>query len=754
MLRIITYHRVAPINHLPNLSPRMINATPEVFQQQMNFLAGKYRVVSMEDVLNAFEKRATLPKRAVLITFDDAYRDFIEFAWPILKKLNLPVTVFVPTSYPNHPERSLWWDRLYVAFNQAALNEITVTPIGVLPLQTPAVRLQSLKRLQNHIKTLEHSQAMSLVDEICRQLSAKKIVQKSVLDWDELRKLAREGVTIGAHTRTHPIMTRLSPQQMREEIVGSREDITREIGDALPIFCYPSGGFNKEIVEVLKTENFKLAVSTIRGHNDLSDTDPFYLRRTNITRRTTLPVFRLRLARWMAAIDNRRHRDNQTIVGTNGIRTPNMNETNLDPKSEATDTRNNAQENPPKVAYIMSRFPKISETFILFEMIEQERNGVQIELYPLLHEKQPVSHPEVEKYLQRANFHPFVSLPILKANWHYFSHKPMKYLELFFELLFSAFGSLNFTLGVLVYFPKAVRFAYEMQQKGVSHIHAHFCNHPAVVAMIINRLTSIPFSFTAHGSDLHVEKRMLDKKVKASAFAVTVSYFNKEAMVKACGDWAHDKVHVIRCGIDTEVFVPNTEQETNGKLKVICIGSFEEVKGHKYLVEACQKLHERGIDFVCDFIGDGPVRKQVSEQIAATGLDNKIIIHGPKPRQEVVRMLKNADIKVLPSVPTAKGKREGVPVVLMEAMAMALPVVSSQLSGIPELVDDGKTGVLVPPRDVIGIANALQSLYEEPELRRKLGQAGREKVMREFNLKTNTVVLLDLIRRRGNGELK
>lgn len=296
----------------------MINATPEVFRQQMQFLASKYRVVSMEDVLNAFEKRAALPKRAVLITFDDAYCDFAEFAWPILKKLNLPVTVFVPTGFPNHPERSFWWDRLYVAFDRATRNEITVAPIGELPLQTPAARLESLKRLQNHIKTLEHSQAMSLVDEICRQLGAKKIVQKSVLDWDELRALAREGVTLGAHTRTHPIMTRLSGQQMREEIAGSREDLAREVGAALPIFCYPSGGYNDEIVDMLKAENFKLAVSTIRGHNDLKDTNPFYLRRTNITRRTTLPVFRLRLSRWMAAIDNRRHRNNQAVVGANG----------------------------------------------------------------------------------------------------------------------------------------------------------------------------------------------------------------------------------------------------------------------------------------------------------------------------------------------------------------------------------------------------------------------------------------------------
>jgi glycosyltransferase involved in cell wall biosynthesis len=429
-----------------------------------------------------------------------------------------------------------------------------------------------------------------------------------------------------------------------------------------------------------------------------------------------------------------------------------MNEILLEKASEfTTENRNGKAQISPKVAYIMSRFPKISETFILFEMIEQEKNGVHIELYPLLHEKQPVSHKEVADWLPRANFHPFLSGKILRANWHFFSRKPVAYLKLLLEIFTSAIGSLNFFVGALGIFPKSVRFAYEMQQKGVSHVHSHFCNHPAVAAMIINRLTGIPFSFTAHGSDLHVERRMLDKKVKASAFAVTVSHFNKEVMVKACGDWAREKVHVIRCGIDPEVFVPRRSKNIGGPLKMICIASFEEVKGHKYLVEACKILQARNIAFVCDLIGDGPARQQISEQIAAVGLQKKIIIHGPKPRKEVVRMLNNADVKILSSVQTAQGKREGVPVVLMEAMAMALPVVSSQLSGIPELVDDGKTGILVPPCDVGGIAGALQMLYENPDLRRELGHAGREKVIREFNLKTNTLVLADLIRRGRNG---
>jgi len=398
-----------------------------------------------------------------------------------------------------------------------------------------------------------------------------------------------------------------------------------------------------------------------------------------------------------------------------------------------------------KLAYMMSRFPKISETFILYEILEQERLGNTVEVYPLLREHQPVTHPEAERLVERAHFHPFISLSIIWANAHFMLRNPVTYLKTLFEVLGGTFGSMNFFLGALAYFPKSVRFAYEMQRQGIEHIHAHFCNHPVVAALVIHRLTGIPYSFTAHGSDLHKDKRMLDKKVAASAFAVTVSNFNKGEMLKACGERRRDKIHIIRCGIDPEVFLP-AEQQKNGKalFRIICVGSFEEVKGHKYLVAACRRLREAGIDFVCDLIGDGPVREQVAKQIAELDLNDNVIIHGSLKRQNVAEMMRAADVKVLASVPTAEGKREGVPVVIMEAMATCLPVISTQLSGIPELVDDGRTGILVRPGDAEGLFLALQKLYANPALRQRLGRAGREKVLREFNLRLNVINLANL----------
>jgi len=399
---------------------------------------------------------------------------------------------------------------------------------------------------------------------------------------------------------------------------------------------------------------------------------------------------------------------------------------------------------PMKVAYIMSRFPKISETFILYEILEQERLGNSVEVYPLLREHQPVTHPEAERMVERAHFHPFISLPIILANWYFILRQPIAYFKTVFEILGGTFGSKNFFFGAMAYLPKSVRFAYEMQQQGIQHIHAHFCNHPALAALIIHRLTGIPFSFTAHGSDLHKDKRMLDRKTAASAFAVTISNFNKQEMIKACGESRRDKIQIIRCGIDPEVFLPASQKNGKSLFRIICVASFEEVKGHKYLVEACRLLRDAGIDFVCDLIGDGPVAGQIARQIAEANLKDKVIMHGSRKRQEVADMMRAADVKVLASVPTAEGKREGIPVVIMEAMASGMPVISTQLSGIPELVDDGRTGILVQPGDAEALFCALQKFYKDSELRYKMGRAGREKVLREFNLRVNAAKLADL----------
>lgn len=297
-LRVLTYHRVDDYENRPWLDPGMISATPEVFEEQIRYLAAQYQVVSVSDVIAALESGSnrSLPPRAVLVTFDDAYCDFEEHAWPILKHYKTPVTLFVPTAYPDNPERVFWWDRLYNAVQNTARMDNLETPVGSMFLGN-SHRYQVHRALLDHVKSLAHADAMVLVDRLCSDLGVHSTANH-VLDWDSLRRLAREGVTLGAHTRTHPLMTRVSLDDALKEVVGSFRDLERETGPTLPVFAYPGGSFSNAIISSLATEGFSLAFTTIRGVNDLKRSNPLALQRINVGARTTLPILRAQLLSW------------------------------------------------------------------------------------------------------------------------------------------------------------------------------------------------------------------------------------------------------------------------------------------------------------------------------------------------------------------------------------------------------------------------------------------------------------------------
>ncbi len=307
MLRVLIYHRIADAESSPLLDPTLISATPRDFERHMQYLAARYRVVGLSDVLGALQTGAPLPDDAVLITFDDAYADFGRTAWPILKHFGLPATLFVPTAYPDRPELSFWWDRLYRAVASSTSPELESTPVGTMSLRTPHDRHEGLRRLRDHLKSVTHQEALSLVDDVCVRLGGISACTNGVLSWDELRRLSGEGVTLGAHTRTHPLLTRIAPDAAREEIVGSQQDLKREIGQTLPVFCFPGGQHNDTVVSMVKQEGFKVAFTTVRGCNDLGSADPWRLRRINITRSTSPLMFRLRLTGLGTQVDAWRH---------------------------------------------------------------------------------------------------------------------------------------------------------------------------------------------------------------------------------------------------------------------------------------------------------------------------------------------------------------------------------------------------------------------------------------------------------------
>ncbi|MBI5031552.1 MAG: glycosyltransferase [Chloroflexi bacterium] len=368
-------------------------------------------------------------------------------------------------------------------------------------------------------------------------------------------------------------------------------------------------------------------------------------------------------------------------------------------------------------------------------------------------------NPEAVPLVERAHFQPFFSERILRAQLHFIRRKPLTYLGTLWTALRATWGSPRFFAGVLDIFPRTVFFAQQMEADGITHVHAHFASHPAAAAFIIHRLTGIPYSFTAHGSDLHVDRHMLREKVAEAAFVVAISKYNKELIIAECGDQFREKILVIHCGVDAQAIHPAREsglysRDANSEMPrlisfsrsvnpftIFCIGLLQQVKGQTFLIEACRLLRERRIDFTCHFVGDGADRAALMKQVVESGLADCVYFRGWRTHEETIKLLRDAHVLALPSVPTRSGKREGIPIVLMEAMASGVPVVASGVSGIPELVEHECNGLLVPPGDPPALADALQRLHDSPALRQRLAQAGRDRVVQDFDLHTNAAIL-------------
>ena len=400
-----------------------------------------------------------------------------------------------------------------------------------------------------------------------------------------------------------------------------------------------------------------------------------------------------------------------------------------------------------KIAYIVSRFPHLPETFILREMISLERLGWQIELYPLIIQRQDLIHQEARPWLSRAHFVPWISLDLLKANLMNLHHRPRQYLSLFWRVFWENFRSPKFLVRALLLFPRAVWMADRFRADGINHIHAHYATHPALVAWLINQLTGISYSITVHAHDIFVEKPMLATKLQDSVFVSSISEFNRKYLADMFGPWVQQKTEIIRCGIDPAYYGGERSMkvgETSSRLEIISIGSLQPYKGHIFLVKACVELKKRGIPFRCRIVGGGDMRSLLERTIRESQLDDLVELMGPRTQDEVSQLLRTANCYVQPSVITPSGKMEGIPVALMEAMVSGIPVVATSISGIPELVRNGDTGWLVPPESVDALAEALSHIYRDPAEARQRARSGREWVLDEFELSSNAQKLSSL----------
>ena len=390
-----------------------------------------------------------------------------------------------------------------------------------------------------------------------------------------------------------------------------------------------------------------------------------------------------------------------------------------------------------RVGYLMSWFPTVTETFILHEMLELRRLGVDLEIFPLLGAATGIRHPGMETLADRVQYHRALSAELVRTQIYWLWHRPWRYLRAWARALLGNASSPPFLARALVVVPRAAVIARRMELRGIQHVHAHWATHPTLGALVVRELTGIGFSFTAHAHDLFVDRTMLRQKIEAARFVVTVSRFNRALVGRLYGSEASAKTMVIPCGVDPRLFQPRTPRAADGILRIVCVAGLRDYKGHRWLIEACAILRARRVPHRCVLVGDGRERRAIEAAIAASGLGEHVQLLGDQPQDRIRALFEESDVMALPSVVTASGMMDGVPVALMEAMAAALPVISTPVSGIPELVRHGKTGVLVPQKDARALADALEWVFREPRLARQLGLGGREHVLERYNLLHN-----------------
>lgn len=417
-----------------------------------------------------------------------------------------------------------------------------------------------------------------------------------------------------------------------------------------------------------------------------------------------------------------------------------------------------------KIAFIFSQFPCYDETFILREMNELRAAGLGFEIYSLKACKDKIIHEEAKGLARDTSYLPFFSLKLLACDLFFLFRCPGRYFAAFFQALFFNLKSPNFFFKTCALWYKAVGFARLAREHGITHVHGQWATYPATVAFIISKLNDIPFSFTGHAHDIYLDTTMLAFKIKHAKFVVTCTADNKRHLIDIVAETA-DKIIVNYHGVNMERFrnegrgtmvrLRSPQADEGRKFKILSVGTLGENKGFNYLIDACGILKERGIEFECTIAGGGPLEASLKALTASHGLSEAkplqpaettsrlslVRFTGYITQEKLVPMYKEADVFALAMVPE---KHWGIPNVLIEAMAASAPVVCTMLPSIPELVEDGKNGFIIPAKDPFAIAVAIEKLYQDPALRKRMGETGRRVVEEKFDRVKNVVRLKEL----------
>lgn len=400
---------------------------------------------------------------------------------------------------------------------------------------------------------------------------------------------------------------------------------------------------------------------------------------------------------------------------------------------------------PPRLAYLVSQYPAFSHTFVLREVQNLRKQGFEIQVASINPPDRPLEKlTSVERQEAETTF--YVKSQglgaVLPAIGWTLRHYPMGFFR---SLLFAwKLSRLDVARWVYnhFYWIEALIIGRWMQQHGLEHLHIHFATPAATVGMIARQAFPIQYSLTVHGPDEFYDAPgyHLREKVIHAKFILCISHFARSQLMKLAPVSHWDKLHVCRLGVDPEVFLPIERDAENDRFTIVCVGRLAEAKGHMILLRAVKRLHDAGRALRVYLIGAGPLEAELKNWVVAHGLRDVVTLTGPIDQDHIRDYYASADCFALASF------AEGIPVVLMEAMAMTIPCVTTRITGIPELIHDESDGLLVAAGDDVGLAAAIGLLVDDPALRRKLGQAGRARVVTDYNLERNMRLLGEKLR--------
>jgi colanic acid/amylovoran biosynthesis glycosyltransferase len=402
---------------------------------------------------------------------------------------------------------------------------------------------------------------------------------------------------------------------------------------------------------------------------------------------------------------------------------------------------------PMVIAYVASRFPEVTQTWMLRELdgieTDPQFECELLSLFPPMKRTATV-HPAAEAWMAR--FHrPHPGKAMLDVLW-WLGRAPSRLLAAIAMIIGGYGRHPALLLRALATVPIAAAHARSLAVLGVDHLHAHTATYPLLAAWLCKRLTGVSYSFTAHAHDIFVDQSFLRQRLAAADFAVAISDFNRGFLAAYGGDRT-TPVHVIRCGIDLSAyrFRPRAPERT-GRVRALAVGGLKDYKGHGVLLEALASGGTELERVSLDLVGDGPLRESLERQVRSLRLSDRVRFHGALPEPEVTALLDRADLFVLPSVITPNGTTEGLPVVLVEALAAGVPVVATRVSGVPELIRDGETGLLVEPRSSSDLGRAIRRVLLDPPAARRRAEAGRSVVERDHDAVRSAALLARLFR--------